>query len=383
MFYKGGIEMKKINILHLVPGLDAGGIEMMLLNYYKYMDRDKVQFDFAMFFDSVGLTGREFEKMGSTIYHLTPKSQGFKKYRDELLEILKRNKYDIIHAHQNYMSFIPLYYAKKHGIEVRIAHSHSTSVDNSNLMNPFLRMAGIYLNNFTSTYNMSCGIEAGKYIFGKTAFKKGNVKVLPNAIETNKFSFSQINRDKIRQELNIEGKFVIGNVGRLSEEKNHVFLLEMFKEIYARENNSCLVIVGEGDLDENLKELARGLGIENHVYFLGRRNDVNVILSAFDAFILPSFHEGFPVVCIEAQTSGIKCFFSDKIPREVSVTDRTEFISLNKSAQYWADCIIKTALNYNRIDKQKDIKDSGYDIKENAKWLENFYIECLKKEMEN
>ncbi|MGG0276185.1 glycosyltransferase family 1 protein [Bacillus rhizoplanae] len=374
--------MEKINVLHLVPGLDAGGIEMMLLNYYKYIDRRKIQFDFAMFFDSVGLTGKEFQNMGSDIYHLTPKSKGFKQYKYELSEILRKNKYDIVHAHQNYMSFIPLYYAKKHGIKVRIAHSHSTSVDNSNLMNPFLRIAGIYLNNFTSTYKMSCGIEAGKYIFGEKSFNQGNVIVLPNAIETSKFSFSQIKRNEIRKELNIEGKFVIGNVGRLSEEKNHIFLLKIFKEIYMKKNDSCLVIVGDGYLDGKLKEFARELGIEQHIHFLGRRNDVNEILNAFDAFVLPSFHEGFPVVCIEAQTSGVKCFFSDKIPQEVSVTDQTEFISLDKSAEFWAEHITKSAFNYNRTDRNKEIKDSGYDIKENAKWLENFYIECLKKGME-
>jgi glycosyltransferase involved in cell wall biosynthesis len=374
--------MGKKRILHLVPGLDAGGIEMMLLNYYKHMDRSKFQFDFAMFFNSIGMTGKEFINMGSKIYHLTPKSKSLTKYRNDLLEIFNNNIYDIVHAHQNYMSFIPLYIAKEKGISVRIAHSHSTSVDKSNIFNPLLRKAGIYFNNKVATHRMSCGIEAGKYIFGEKNFNEGKVIVVPNAIETKKFSYSQIKREQLRNELNIKDKFVIGHIGRLSEEKNQTFLLDVFKEVYEKNNDACLVIVGEGDLEEYLRKRAKELKIEKQVYFLGRRNDVNELLNIFDIFVLPSLQEGFPVVCIEAQASGVKCIFSDKVPKEVSITDLTEFVSLDRPIKFWAEKIEKASQKSKRFDYSEKVKESGYDIQENAKWLEQFYIDCLPKEME-
>ncbi len=367
--------MKKIKVLQLVPGLDAGGISMLLLNYYKNMDRNKIQFDFAIFYDNIGLTGKEFKKMGSKIYHLPKKSLDFKGYIKSLKNILKENNYDIVHAHQNYQSFIPLQLAKKCGIKVRISHCHTTLPD-PGYKQKILSIIGKLLNNLYATDKFACGIEAGKFLYGKKINNKQNFFILNNAIDVKKYIYNEKIRNKIRKELHVSNKFVIGTIGRLSKQKNQKFAIDVFKEVYEKNNNAELIIVGNGELEKELKSYVNKLNLNNNVLFLGKRTDVNELLQGFDVFILPSLYEGLPIVGVEAISSSIPCIFSDTITKELKVRENIKYIK-KYNIDEWSKEIL-TYQDFKRIENSKEVMMNLYDIKKNAKLLENKYIELVR-----
>ena len=369
--------MKTIKILNLVPGLDSGGIEHVLLNYYQKMDRQLIHFDFAIFKDNIGKDGKEFVKMGSKVFFLPPKSRGLKNYSRELYKILIQEQYDIVHAHQSYMAWIPLYIAKRAGVKVRIAHSHTTMTDFLTFKYKAYRILGLYGNRYFATHKMACGQEAGKYVFGKKYFNKGKVIVLPNAINLDDFDFNDSRRKRVRAEMGWERKFIIGNVGRLSEEKNQSFLLQLLKEIMLRNKRALLVMVGNGPLEKELLEKAIALGVEEHVEFLGQRNDVHNLLQAFDVFVLPSYREGLPVTGVEAITSGLDCIFSTGVPSELAFCSQVRHISLNEP-RMWIDAILETEKrSLARKGNKELMKRYGFDIIVASKWLQEFYINAV------
>lgn len=363
-----------IKVLHVVSSLGSGGVGHLLLNYYKNMDRNKIKFDFIVHTKERGILEPIFESYNSSIYHVPSKHESFFGNLKSIKEIIANGNYNVVHAHQGIMSFFPIYYAKKAGVKKRIAHSHeartTTNISKKlihNILKPFLKRY--------SNYWFACGIDAGKILWGEDALKNGQVYIMKNAIDIKRFKFCSDVREKKRKELGIEKEFVIGNVGRFEYPKNHEYLIKIFNEVYKKYKNAVLLLIGDGQLEGVVKKQVENYGLTDAVKFLGVRNDVNELLQAMDIFLLPSRWEGLPVVLVEAQAAGLKSLVSDTVTMEVKCTNLLEYISLEKSPQYWANEILKYKNGYERISRIGQLSEAGYNIQDEVKKMEKFYCE--------
>lgn len=345
--------------------MNRGGIETMLMNYYRNIDRTKIQFDFLEHRTEISDYDEEIQLLGGKIYRVSPLNPFSIKYRNELKKFFQSHDYKIVHSHLDCMSYIPLIYAKKAGIKVLIAHAHSTSQDKN--LKFILKLLYKKKIKNVATQLFACGNDAGKWMFETNHFK-----VLRNAINTKDFVYNPLSSEKIKTQLGLTGKFVIGHVGRFTEAKNHNFIIEIMKEMIKINPNAHLVLVGTGKLQPIIKEKVDKYGLNNYVTFLGKCSNVNQIMQAFDIFLFPSRYEGLGIAAIEAQASGLKCFISNKVPSECIVTNNVTILSLDKTAQNWAE-ILNESVRFQRIDTSCQVKDSDFDIEKNAKWLEEFY----------
>ena len=361
-----------IKILHIVPRLDSGGVERLLLNYYTYMDKTKFRFDFIVHGNEEGMIEKDFKQIGSKVFHIKPKRGNFLDNLISMYKIIKENNYDVIHVHQGFISVFPIYFAKKANIKVRIAHSHLAFKKENAFVTILNKIFKFYLKRY-ATHWFACGLDAAKYLWGDKALREGKVFIMKNAIELDKFRFNPYIRGKVRKNLNIEGKFVVGNVGRFSYQKNHEFLIKIFYEINKKDKNAVLLLVGNGELEQDIRKQVMEMGLEDSVIFLGARNDVNELMQAMDVFVLPSRFEGLPVVCIEAQAASLACFVSESITEEVKITDLIHFISLTKTPAYWSDEILRCKKTYERKDIVHNLTESGYQITYEFRKLENSY----------
>ncbi|ELC8400769.1 glycosyltransferase family 1 protein [Clostridium perfringens] len=363
-----------IRVLQVVNDMHRAGLETMLMNYYRNIDRTQIQFDFLTHRPNKSDYDDEIIGLGGKVYYaprLYP--QNYPLYFRYMKHFFKEHpEYTIIHSHIDSMSYIPLLAAKKAGVPVRIAHSHNTSIDRDFKLP--LKMLFRKLLPSVATEFCTCGKEAGEFLFPGEKYT-----FIPNAIDATKFSFSENLRKQKRKDLGILNKFVVGHVGRLSYQKNHKFLIEVFSELIKKEPNSILLLIGVGEKKEEIKKQVNDLGLSNKVIFLGNRSDVNELYQAMDVFVMPSFFEGVPVVGIEAQFANLPCVFSDKIPDEVRFSEKTEFISLNKSTNYWADKILEVSQQQNkRSISDLTLLNSDYNIKNAKSLLENIYLEKVK-----
>lgn len=370
-----------IRILHSVSNMDRAGIETMLMNYYRHIDRDKIQFDFLCNKTKPGAYDDEILKMGGRIFHtpgLNPaKYPQYLKYMKKLF--INHPEYKIVEAHNGAFGVYALHAAKLNKIPVRIFHAHGASIT-KDLKMPLKLVCKSRLK-ANINYNFTCGKEAARCYFGDRAAQTGDYELIPNAIEVNRFVFNRTVRDKIRDKYNLAGKHVIGHVGRFMTQKNHKFLLDVFAELYKTDNKAYLVLLGDGELMDAMKERARQLGIENDVLFVGNVNNVNEWYQAFDAFVLPSIWEGLPVVGVEAQAADLSCVFSDSITKEINMTEHTDFVSLSAPTENWV-VALKNALGYtDRKDNSKLIADMHYDITIESEKLQNRYIELSGVEL--
>lgn len=367
--------MKKrepIRIAQIMGKWHGGGVESVVMNYYRNIDRTNIQFDFICDSDSTNIPYEEIEKLGGKVILIPPYQKIFK-YHSELKKVLKEGNYIIVHSHINTLSIFPLRAAKKAGVLIRIAHSHSTSNKKEwkknllkNLLKPFSK---VYANKY-----MCCSELAGRWLFGDKEYDKGTVYLLNNAIDLNKYKYDEKIRKAKRKELGIEDStFVIGHIGRFVEQKNHRFLIDIFYEIKKKNSDSILLLAGHGPLMDEMKEKVHILGIQDSVMFLGQRKDVNELYQVFDLFLLPSLYEGLPVVGVEAQASGNLCYLSDDMTKETKVLDSTKFMSLSNSAEEWANIILKDAKRYHKHDTKEEVSKYGFNIEEEAKKLENYY----------
>lgn len=271
---------------------------------------------------------------------LCPPYQKLAKYLKFLKQLFREKKYRIVHSNINTLSVFPLYAAKKAGVPVRIAHSHSTSNPREwkkNLMKNALRP----FSKVWATDYFACSELAGRYLFGNKAFDKGEVKIIRNAIDVEKFKFDPEARKKLRKEIGIaDDDFVIGHIGRFVEQKNHRFLIDVFAEVKKKEEKAKLVLVGQGPLREEIEQKVKDLGLEKDVCFLGQRSDTNKLYSVFDVFCLPSLYEGLPVVGVEAQANGVACIFSNNVSKETRIDPTSIF--LNNDIEPWKDKILNT-----------------------------------------
>lgn len=364
--------MKTIRVLHAVPKMDREGIQTYLMNVYRNIDREKVQFDFLIHSKEKGAFDDEIISLGGKIYYLNKlSSKYFFSYQNDLLDLLKKNEYAVLHSHLNLLSSFTLSIAKKACIPTRIAHSHSSSISDVGLKKLIKLFAKTQINKY-ATHKFACSKKAGIWEFGKKEWEVGNVKIIPNGIEIEKFLFNELDRKRIRDEYSIEeNAFVIGHVGGFRKVKNHKFLLKIFEKIKKINKEAILMLVGSGDLEGEIRELANRLDILDSIVFTGSVGNVAECYSSMDAFVFPSIYEGLGIVLVEAQTNGLACFASDVVPDEANLSEAFFSLPLNANVDEWAIFIISNSKLYNR-QCPEDIKK--YDIKMVAKSLENFYV---------
>lgn len=365
-----------IRIAHVIGKWIGGGVESVVMNYYRHIDRAKIQFDFICDEDSTNIPYEEIEQLGGKVI-LIPPYQKVIKYHKELKRVFKEGNYRIVHSHINTLSVFSLFAAKCAGVPVRIAHSHSTTnkkEKKKNLMKQILRP---FSKMFATNY-MCCSELAGRWLFGNKEYDKGNVYLLNNAIDLDKFKYDEKIRENKRKELNIDDDtLVIGHVGRFVEQKNHRFLIDIFNEVHKQNNNSILLLAGQGPLMDEIKEKVKKLKLEKYVKFLGQRDDISELYQVFDIFCLPSLYEGLPVVGVEAQATGNLCVFSNEMTKETKVLKTTVFISLTNTADEWASEIIQSIKGYKKHDTKEEVSMYGFNISIEANVLNGKYIELM------
>lgn len=374
--------MDKVKVLYINGGImNRGGIESFMMNYFRHIDRNRVQIDFVVHGYEQGAYDDEIERLGGKIFRVPIKSRHPFRYKRELRKIFATGEYAIVHSHADAMSAWILKIAKQCGIPVRIAHSHNTDHLTTNRLKYYLNeMARQDICNQANVC-FACSEAAGRWLFGEHKFT-----VIPNAIDLEKFKYDLETRKSIRMELGLsENQLVFGHVGRFDTQKNHEFLIGIFKHLY-RDNDNCrLMLVGEGWKQEDIKKLVRYEGLEDGVLFLGMRSDVARLYNAMDCFVLPSLFEGLGIVLLEAQANGLPCFVSDTIPKAVSITDKIKFLPLKENvwidtmSAFASDEIVSYDIKRNSSTLEQ-IQLAGYDIQLAAKHLENTYI-TLKKDM--
>lgn len=361
-------------VLHIMAGADAGGISTVVLNYYKYIDREKYHFDIALTTDMIGQNGMRLKELGAKIYFLPLKSERINLFKNELEKLLRKEQFDAVHVHENETSYVALMIAKKMGIKCRVAHAH-TSAPFFSVKGEIRRLSGCILNYHYATRVIGCGELAGNRVFGRINMKRSKAMVLPNAIEIERFQFNEIIRKQMRSELGVSSNFVIGMVGRLGTPKNQLFVLDFIDEIYKMNPSVKLIIAGNGPDEEEIKRIIKEKKMETYIILLGRRADVEKLYQAFDIFIMPSTHEGFPVAAVEAMTSGLPVLLSDSITKELAFGEHVKYIPLNKTK--WIDEINKCCPIECRSKSVDEIKHHGLDICDTTKMLESVYtINC-------
>ncbi len=371
-----------VKVLILDTVMDRGGAEAMTMNYFRNMDRSKVTYDFLVHREYKAAYEDEIESLGGKIYRISPPyPQNWFQYKKTIKKLFREHpEYQIIHCNMMELGYPAYVAAKKCDVPVRICHAHTAPDKEKITVKSIIRGAYKKLMLSNITHKFACGKNAAKWVFG--ANNIDDVIYMKNAVEADRFRYSSQIEAEIREKFNLEGKFVVGHVGRFFEPKNHPFIVKIFAEIAKKDANAVLMLVGGGELDDAImnqtKENFRALGILDRVIFTGVRTDVNRIIQAFDVFILPSLCEGFPVVMVEAQAAGLKCLISDKVTAECDITGNVEIIPLSDGEKVWAEHILVYKNSYRKQDMYQTIVNAGYDIKENARWLERFYIDALK-----
>lgn len=365
-----------IRILHKVHSMDAGGMQSFIMNVYRQIDRNKIQFDFLVSeTDKEGYFDREIFNLGGRVYSVPSRRQGVIKSINGLNRFFKEHsEYKILHAHLSSLTDVnSLKIAKKHGIPCRIVHSHSTRQGGGRIHKYLHHWNQQFLQSYATDY-LACSNSAAKWMYSNEIYGNHKYKLINNGIQSSNFTFNKSVRDQMREEMDISDKFVVGHVGRFNQVKNHFFLLDIFKKIHKKNTNSVLLFVGDGELRNDVEKKVEEMGLSANVIFTGVRSDIARLLQVMDVFVLPSLYEGLPVVLIEAQASGLKCFTSkDVVTSEVNLHGLVEFINLNEPAKFWANKILDY-MEYIRMDTNEIILEKGYDISLVSKELEEWYL---------
>ena len=365
----------KINVCHIVSALNSGGAETMIYNYCKKLSPDKYNFSILYQYEPLKKNVDELKKIRFKLRKVTSKKKNILSNYIETKRYLKENNIDVVHCHMTLANFIPLIAAKKIDIPVRISHSHEAGIEYKSLLKKMIYKIFKRLIISNSTVLISCGEKAGRFLYENEKFLKIN-----NALEITEFQFNEECRNKIRNKYGIkENEILVGHVGRFIEVKNHKFILKTFNELKSLNKNYKLMLIGEGELQPLIKKEVARLNLERDVFFTGVVNNVNEYYSAFDIFILPSLREGLPMVSLEAQASGIKCFISEKVDISSKIIkENVQMLPLN--SKKWVNEIIKIDLNYDRKISCVEFKENNLDINEERKKLDRIYTGNLEKE---
>lgn len=362
-----------IRVLQVFAQMNRGGAETMIMNFYRNIDRSKVQFDFVVHTNEKCSYDDEIKALGGNIYRI--KSYDGKNhfdYKKSWSIFFKNNpQYKIIHGHMRSTASIYLKIAKKNNLKT-IAHSHNTSSGNG--LSALAKNILQYPIRYISDYFFACSMTAGEWLFGEKVCQNKNFYLVKNAIDSEQFIFDEEIRLSKRKEFNINDKFVIGHVGRFHPQKNHEFLIDIFKDVHINNKNAILLLIGDGEQKIKIKDKVDKYNLSDFVIFAGLRDDIPDLLQAMDIFLMPSFFEGLPVTLMEAQASGLNCMVSDTITNDVKITDLITFVSLKKSSKYWAEYIMSNLAYYTRRKTHNEIRNAGYDVKKNVRWLEEFYL---------
>lgn len=374
-----------IRVLNVTTVFKAAGIESFIMNIYRNIDREKVQFDFMVMRDEKEYYDEEIESLGGKKYTIQKDSKNiFIKVLKEskaFYGFLKIHSYDIVHIH--YTTPLRAFYAlaaKKAGAKVIVYHSHSAEVSGKSFLKRLLYSILRKCIEKWATDYFACSKVAAEWMFPPKLISEEKTKIIYNGIDVNRFRFDKKSRDVVRNELGVSDEFVMIHTGRFLEQKNHKFVLEVFQKIKMEQSDAKLLLLGTGDLFEEVEHYANELNISDSVFFLGVRTDVERYLCAADCYIMPSLYEGLPVAAVEAECSGLPCFLSTNITREVALTDIVKFLNLSQSSEEWAEEIILSR-KIIRHDKSDMVAKGGYDVHEVAKNLQMFYETAVMRKM--
>ena len=364
-----------IRVLHVLGGTNLGGAESRVMDLYRHIDRERIQFDFAVHTQEKGFFDEEIKKLGGRIYPLPRfKVYNWLSYQKAWKQFLKEHPgYAAVHGHMTSTASIYLPTAKKSGVPITVAHARSAGTD-AGIKGLLTRL--IRKNQWKQTdYCFACSALAGEAVYGKTACAQELVHVIPNAITLEKYAYDPNMREQMRQEWQLQDKLVIGHVGRFHAAKNHGFLLEVFAEIKKLRQDAVLFLVGEGEGMEAAKQKASELGIMQDVVFAGKKTNVSDYYQMFDVLLFPSLYEGMPGTVLEAQAAGLSCLISDTITPEAGVTELVEYKNLQDGAQKWAESLL-TLLQKNtaeRTGRLQALRAAGFDVSDQAVKMMNFY----------
>ena len=369
--------MKKIRVLHILNELNTGGAEKIVVDYFENINRSSFQWDFIITkYDDKnkkGILEEKVERLGGKIYRVTRKRKNYLKNLFEINQIIKNGKYDIVHSHLDELSAIYLFFAKIHRVPKRICHSHLAEAKRGKIVEILCKIYKMLLSRVI-TEKFACGKKAAEALWGSDK----DVYIMNNAIDINKFKYKSDIREKIRKKMEIDGKFVIGSVGRFSYQKNSLFLIDIFKDILDINSEAILILVGTGPDEELVRKKVQDNDLESKVYFLGRRTDINELMMAMDVFLLPSRFEGLPIVLVEAQCTGLSCLVSNTITKEIKINPNINYISINDGTTLWCDALKNDVYKIDRENAYKKIQTSGYDIKKESEKIEKKYVDLVK-----
>lgn len=365
--------MKKINILQMLPSLDLGGAQTMIISIYQKINKDKYHFDFVVDHPQYKALYQTVKDLGCQIYEMPAfKGNNYIEVRKSWEDFLnKHQEYQIFHCHARRYASLILPIVKKHHI-VTIIHSHNTS-DGKGIKAKLKYLLQLPLR-WQADYYMACSLKAGQWLFGKKVSQSNRFQVINNAIDTDIFLYNEEIRKKYRQDFEIKDEKIFIQVGRFDEQKNHLFILEVFSQYCKDHPEDKLLLIGDGGLRNILEDKIRTLNLKNNVWLLGERKDVNNLLQMSDIYLMPSLWEGLSVSAIEAQASGITCLFSDKVDHNVAISDLCQFIELNN--EKWLKALDQKPVK--RINHKQDIIKAGFDIEENIANIERFYSDIVK-----
>ena len=350
-------------LLCIVGSLNQGGAETFLMKLLRNIDRTEYMLDFCVMSHEKGTYEDEIEHLGGKVFHIVPKSENLTKCFKALKKIVKENNYiSVIRVNEHSLSVLDLIAAKSGGAK-KLA-MRSSNANSGSRKQRILHTAFCFFPRLIPNVKIAPSIKAAEYTFGKRNVKKGKVNFLQNGLAVDDFTFDEKSRNSLRKELSLENKFVIGHVGRFQRQKNHKFLIDVFGGVLKQKENAHLVLVGgNGELLEETKAYVTDSGLEDNVTFLGNRNDVNQLLSAFDMVVFPSLYEGMPNVVIEAQAAGLPCLISDTITPDADITGLVKYYPLEKTAKEWAEEAVAHASKFERRSYKEEFYNAGYDIK--------------------
>ena len=358
-----------LRVLQVVTKMERGGLETFVMNMYRNIDRTRVQFDFLCHRDGRFAYDDEIEALGGRIYCVPRCNPLDLRYLRTVDEFFVEHSYRVVHSHINCMSALPLAAARRHGVTVRIAHSHSSRQDRD-YKYPLKLVCKRFIRR-EATDLFACSVEAGRWMFGA-----GGFTVVHNAIDVDTYVFDEARRERVRAGLGIASSApVVGHAGRFSPVKNHTFILEIFAELLRLRPDAILLLAGDGELRPDIERRAGRLGISDSVRFLGVRSDVPDLMRSMDAFLMPSIYEGLPLVLVEAQASGLPCVISDSIPHDCDLEGSfIARLSISSSAEQWAEALIEAFGKTVRSDGANFVRKAGFDARETASWLQDFYL---------
>lgn len=369
---KGAAMKEPIRILHVLGGVSLGGAESRIMDLYRCIDREKIQFDFLVHQSVQGYYEEEIKMLGGRLYRV-PRFRLYNifAYRKALQNFFaNHHEFRAVHGHMTSTAAIYLPIAKKYGIPMTIAHARSAGVDKGAkgaltrlLRRPLPRKCDRMF---------ACSGLAGEAVFGKKNVAAGKVQIIPNAIDVRPFCYREETRSEMRRALSLEGKFVVGHVGRFHYAKNHEYLLEVFAEIAGRQDNAVLLLLGEGERMAEMKQRAEMLDIADKTIFAGNQKETWKYYQAMDFFVFPSRFEGLPGTVVEAQSAGLRCLISDTIAKESIITELAASKSIAESPAAWAEYVLANR-EYERTDRYGQIRAAGFDVRRQAEWYGRFY----------